>query len=178
MMYDSAIQAKHDCTFAGVSKQYFTCQPLKRLEHVQINEITRSDYQDWFEMAQQLWPDYDADAIEIALTNAQKSPVEAAYLLRNDKLAVGFINLSLRYDHIPGATQKPVAYIEGVFVRDEFRQHGFGRMLVQQAEEWAIKQGCAELTSDVTTDNLPSQEFHRQVGFDDASRVVSFIKTL
>ena len=144
-----------------------------------IREVTGSDFQEWFELARQLWPDYDTEEMTDALTGIQRSPIETAFLLRSDdKQAIGFINLSLRYDYVPGATKRPVAYVEGVYVRADFRKQGFGKALIQQAEAWARHQGCLELTSDVTKDNLPSQEFHKQVGFEEASRVVSFIKSV
>lgn len=128
-------------------------------------------------MARQLWPDYDPDEISDALTAILRSSIEAAFLLRNDEqLAVGFINLSLRYDLIPGATQKPVAYVEGVYTRPEFRRQGLGKLLIEQAEVWAQQQGCAELTADVSDDNPASISFHKQVGFEQINRIVTFIK--
>ena len=130
-------------------------------------------------MAQQLWPDYDPDEITDALTAILNSSIEAAFLLRNqEQIAVGFINLSLRYDAIPGATQKPVAYVEGVYTRPELRRRGGGKLLIEQAEKWAENQGCAELTADVADENLVSLSFHKQVGFEQVNRVVTFIKHL
>ncbi|MBO0947045.1 aminoglycoside 6'-N-acetyltransferase [Fibrella forsythiae] len=144
-----------------------------------IKEVTPSDFQEWFDLARELWPDYETDEMTDALTGIQQSPIESAFLLRNDqKLAIGFINLSLRYDYVPGATKRPVAYVEGVFVRADFRQQGYGRQLILHAEEWARYQGCSELASDVLLDNVASQAFHRHVGFDEAERVVSFIKSV
>lgn len=144
-----------------------------------IREVTPSDFQEWFDLAQQLWPDYEPDEMTDALNGIQNSPIESAFLLRTaDRLAVGFINLSLRYDYVPGATKRPVAYVEGIFVRADFRQQGLGKQLIQHAEEWARHQGCSELASDVLLDNVASQAFHRQVGFEEADRVVSFIKSV
>src|SRR5436305_2537749 len=37
------------------------------------------------------------------------------------------------------------AEIHGLIVEDEFRGHRIGEMLVEAAEEWARKQGCATL---------------------------------
>ncbi|MEZ0484252.1 aminoglycoside 6'-N-acetyltransferase [Fibrella aquatica] len=144
-----------------------------------MNEVTRFDFQDWFDMARQLWPDHDTDDMTDALRRILQSSVEAAFILRDgEKKAVGFINLSLRYDTIPGATQKPVAYIEGVFVQSEGRKKGYGALLIQRAEEWARYQGCNELTADVDTDNAASQAFHRQMGFEEVDRVVTFMKSV
>ncbi len=146
---------------------------------MRIREVTGSDFQEWFELARQLWPDYETDEMTDALTAIQRSPIEAAFLLRTDsRQAVGFVNLSLRYDYVPGATKRPVAYVEGIFVLAQFRQQGLGKLLIEQAEEWARQQGCSELASDVLQDNPASQAFHKKVGFDEVDRVVSFIKSV
>lgn len=51
------------------------------------------------------------------------------------------MNLSLRHDYVPGATQSPVAYIEGIYVKENYRKQGLGKALIQHAEQWAIEQG-------------------------------------
>ncbi|MEZ0542430.1 aminoglycoside 6'-N-acetyltransferase [Fibrella arboris] len=145
-----------------------------------IREVSASDFKEWFDLACLLWPDYEPDEMTDALNGIQqRSATESAFLLRHDnRQAIGFINLSLRFDYVPGATKRPVAYVEGIFVLADHRQRGYGKLLIEHAEEWARQQGCSELASDVLLDNEASQAFHRQVGFDEAERVVSFIKSV
>lgn len=77
-----------------------------------ITKITETDFEEWLTLALELWPDYDQAEMESALTGIHGSPQETAYLLRNEEQTpIGFINLSLRHDYVPGATQKPVAYV-------------------------------------------------------------------
>lgn len=144
-----------------------------------ITKITEADFEEWLNLALELWPDYDKAEMESALTGIHESPQETAYLLRNEEqTAIGFINLSLRYDYVPGATQKPVAYVESIYVRAAYQRQALGKMLIQHAEAWAAEQRCSELASDVLLDNEVGQAFHKQVGFEEVDRVVNFIKTL
>lgn len=144
-----------------------------------ITKITGADVEEWLTLTLELWPDYDQAEMQSALAGIHESPQETAYLLRNEEqTAIGFINLSLRHDYVPGATQKPVAYVEGIYVRAAYQRQALGKMLIQRAEAWAAEQGCSELASDVLLDNEASQAFHQQVGFEEVDRVVSFIKTL
>ncbi|PSB62488.1 GNAT family N-acetyltransferase, partial [Chroococcidiopsis cubana CCALA 043] len=76
----------------------------------------------------------------------------------------------------PGATQSPVAYVEGIYVEDEYRKQGIGTKLIQFAQQWAIERGCMELASDALLDNTASYDFHTKVGFQEVERVVTFIK--
>ena len=53
---------------------------------------------------------------------------------------VGFVKIRLR-SFVDGCTTSPVAYLEGLYVKQEHRQQGIGRKLVQACKEWAIKKG-------------------------------------
>jgi aminoglycoside 6'-N-acetyltransferase I len=111
------------------------------------------------------------------LTNILQSPREAGFLVRDDDgSAIAFMNLSLRYEYVPDATQSPIAYVEGIYVKDEYRDQRIGTALIQYAEKWALEQGCVELASDALIENTASYEFHTKVGFREVERVVFFIK--
>ena len=88
------------------------------------------------------------------------------------------MNLSLRTDYVPGATQSPVGYLEGIYVNPTHRHRGVGRALIEQAERWTRQQGCSELASDALLGNELSEAFHHQMGFDEVDRVITFIKPL
>jgi aminoglycoside 6'-N-acetyltransferase I len=88
------------------------------------------------------------------------------------------MNLSLRYECVPGATQSPVAYVEGIYVEADYRNQGVGRFLIQHAERWAIDLGCVRLASDALLENTDSYAFHTQLGFQEVERVVTFIQKI
>jgi aminoglycoside 6'-N-acetyltransferase I len=121
----------------------------------------------------QLWPDCSiSDLKEIIQSSRQ-----AGFLIRTEnRQVIGLMNLSLRYDYVPDATQSPVAYVEGIYVKAEYRQQGIGTALIQYAEQWALEQGCIQLALDALLDNPASHEFYAKVGFREVERVVFFIK--
>ena len=142
-----------------------------------ILPVTENDADDWLQLALELWPDYSPDEMNSVTSAIAQSPKETAFLVRDaQQAAIGFMNLSLRHDYVPGAEQRPVAYVEGLYVRAAFQQQGIGRRLIQRAEQWAKEQGCRELASDVLIDNTASAEFHGKVGFEEVERTVFFIK--
>ena len=81
-------------------------------------------------------------------------------------------------EYVPGATQSPVAYVEGIYVKEEYRKQGVGKSLIQYAQQWALEHGCVELASDALLENTASYEFHTKVGFQEVERVVTFIKQI
>jgi aminoglycoside 6'-N-acetyltransferase I len=135
----------------------------------------QEDFNDWIDLAQHLWPDCSiADLTEIIQSSRQ-----AGFLIRNEnRQVIGLMNLSLRYDYVPDATQSPVGYVEGVYVKAEYRKKGVGAALIQYAEQWAYDQGCIELALDALLENPASHEFYAKVGFREVERVVFFIKPI
>lgn len=139
------------------------------------DEANQEDFNDWLGLALQLWPDCElAD-----LTAVIQSPRQAGFLVRaENKQAIALMNLSLRSDYVPDATQSPVAYIEGIYVKAEYRKQGVGTALIQYAQQWALEQGCIQLALDALLDNFASHKFYAKVGFREVERVVFFIKSL
>jgi aminoglycoside 6'-N-acetyltransferase I len=148
---------------------------------VKIAKISQDDFNEWLDLALKLWSDEAESLQEMqnSLTNILKSPREEGFIVRDDdERAIGFMNLSLRSDYVPGATQSPVAYVEGIYLEEEARKQGIGKSLIQYAEKWALDRGCVELASDALLENQASHAFHTKVGFQEVERVVFFIKPI
>ena len=102
----------------------------------------------------------------------------AVFLYREQGDAVGFAQCQLRRDYVEGTETSPVGYLEGIFVREDARRQGVARQLLSACESWAKAQGCAEFASDCELSNAESQRFHRAVGFEEANRIVAYVKKL
>jgi GNAT superfamily N-acetyltransferase len=70
------------------------------------------------------------------------------------------------------------AEIAGLIVEDEFRGHRIGEMLVEAAEEWARKRGCAtlRLLSNVVRER--AHTFYARLGYDVLKTEYVFQKNL
>jgi len=147
-----------------------------------INAVSPADFEDWFELALELWPEEeeeDRQDLRQTLTNILQGEHQKGWLVRDASgAAIAFMNLSLRQDYVPGATQQPVAFVEGIYVRVPYRHQGVGTALIRWAEQWGRQQGCAELASDALIENEDSYHFHTQVGFEEVEPAVCFIKSL
>ena len=146
---------------------------------MKIIKVTQSDFNEWLDLALKLWADQSSQEMQQSLANILNSERETGFLVRNDDgKAMGFINLSLRSDYVSGATSSPVAYVEGIYVKDEYRNQGVGKYLIEFASRWALKNGCTELASDALIENTASYDFHTKIGFQEVERVVTFIKQI
>ena len=92
--------------------------------------------------------------------------------------AIAFAQCQLRRDYVEGTETSPVGYLEGIYVREDFRRRGVARELLAACEQWARKQGCREFASDCELTNRESERFHRALGFGEAGRISCFVKKL
>lgn len=91
---------------------------------------------------------------------------------------IGFIYLAIRSDHVEGATQAPVTYLEAIYVQEAWRKQGIAKLLLAAGERWAMDRGFKELASDAVVDNHMSIAFHKEMGFREVNRIVCFVKNL
>lgn len=93
-------------------------------------------------------------------------------------IPVGFAQCQLRYDYVEGTDTSPVGYLEGIFIKEEYRHKGYARELLSECEKWAKEKGCKEFASDCEIDNNSSFGFHMAMGFEEANRIICFTKTI
>lgn len=91
---------------------------------------------------------------------------------------VGFAQCQLRHDYVEGTETSPVGYLEGIFVKEEYRHKGYAKELLSACEEWAREQGCKEFASDCELENNDSFGFHMALDFTEANRIICFTKKL
>lgn len=100
------------------------------------------------------------------------------FLKYNEDIPVGFAQCGLRYDYVEGTETSPVGYLEGIFIREEYRHRGYAKELLSECEKWAKEKGCKEFASDCEIDNDSSFGFHMALGFEEANRIICFTKKL
>lgn len=141
--------------------------------------LLKQDHSDWLAMAMALWPEEEKVELEQVFNDLLSLEHYKGYLCRSDSgEALGFIYLSLRRDYVEGSESSPVGYIEGIYVKPEFRNQGIARKLSALAEAWAAERGCTEIASDTYESNLESQAFHKRIGFQETEKLVHFIKPI
>jgi aminoglycoside 6'-N-acetyltransferase I len=142
-------------------------------------EVTPEDCEAWGVLALLLWPyETEQDMRDLFLKRIP-SKKDQTILCRNDRgEAIGFIDLSIREEYVEGSSSSPVGYVEGIYVKPEYRLHGIARELLRLGGEWSRARGCTEYGSDTEIENVESQAFHLRAGFEAAHTIVHFIKKL
>ena len=91
---------------------------------------------------------------------------------------MGFAQCQRRRDYVEGTDSSPVGYLEGIFVREEYRRKGVAKALLAACEAWAKDMGCTEFASDCELTNYESYRFHLALGFLEAGRIICFTKQI
>ena len=126
----------------------------------------------------QMW---DVDTIQELIDDISDNMAkeDAQYFIKYvDSEPVGFAECQLRYDYVEGTDSSPVGYLEGIFVKEEFRHRGFAKEILTECEKWTKEKGCTEFASDCELDNEDSLHFHMAMGFIEAGRIICFKKEL
>ena len=129
-------------------------------------------------LALRLWPDNEPSDLEVELAPLLSSPNAALFLACDNETPIGFAQCQLRHDYVEGTESSPVGYLEGIFVAESHRHHGFARLLLSACEVWARTKGCREFASDCELTNTESLRFHLHTGFTEANRIICFTKQL
>jgi GNAT superfamily N-acetyltransferase len=80
----------------------------------------------------------------------------------------GNLNSACRYVH----------QHHGMYVKPAVRRQGISGKWLHGGEEWVKAKGCTQMGSDIHWNNTVSYDFHTRMGFQEAARLITFIKNL
>lgn len=129
-------------------------------------------------LALALWPENEAGELQEEFSGLLFSPEAALFLAESGGAPVGFAQCQIRHDYVEGTCGGPIGYLEGVYVQPGCRRRGVASALVGACERWAAGQGCREFASDCELENTQSLAFHLGAGFQEANRIICFVKEL
>lgn len=145
---------------------------------MRIRAYTDADWPEWLRMAVALFPEIPVDNLAKGMMEFRETPDTEVFLAeRDDGSVTGFVEAGSR-PYADGCDTSPVGYVEAWYVDPDFRRGGYGRALLQAAEDWARAQGYREMASDALLENLVSHAAHQRAGYEEVGRVVQFRKVL
>jgi len=143
-----------------------------------LKKATPADLSAVATLAAQLWPQHTAKELETEFAPVLEEEDTAIFLACDDEGPLGFAQCGLRYDYVEGTDSSPVGYLEGIYVEEPYRRRGYAKLLISACEIWAKEYGCKEFASDCELHNQESLHFHIKAGFEEANRIICFVKKL
>jgi aminoglycoside 6'-N-acetyltransferase I len=149
----------------------------KHPNDLRVRVMEAPDRLAWAEMRTALWSEPSDEEHAHDIDDVLRSDRAWGFIAEADGMPAGFAELAIR-DYANGCASRPVPFLEGIFVREEFRRHGIGARLMAHVEEFVAARGFAEIGSDTDIANRASHAAHRGWGFVETERVVYFRKVL
>jgi aminoglycoside 6'-N-acetyltransferase I len=148
------------------------------MKNVTIRRAIPTDKPEWLRMRLLLWPFGTAEGFSQDMDGLLADPLTTVFVVERPEGGLGgFLEAGTR-KYAEGRESSPVGYIEGWYVDEDLRGQGIGRALVGAAEDWARSIGLTEMGSDTWLDNEVSIQAHLKMGYEEAERLVHFIKKL
>lgn len=144
-------------------------------------KIRKAEIQDLSTLAElscKLWPHHTADEMLTEYRKGNANSEAAFFLAYAGETPIGFAQCQLRHDYVEGTSSSPVGYLEGIYVLPDHRHEGVAKQLLKECERWAKSKGCSEFASDCELTNTESLQFHLNVGFEEANRIICFTKQI
>jgi len=144
-----------------------------------IRPIGEDDIDQWFRLRRMLWDDVSESDHKSEMLEILEHPDTQLVLVADlgDGTLAGFLEASIR-PFVEDCESDNVGYLEGWYVRAEYRRRGIGGELVAAAEKWARSRGCTEMASDAELGNSVSLDAHLRLGYEETSRLVHLRKVL
>ena len=143
-----------------------------------IRKAAKTDMVSVAEMAVMMWDSHSVEELKGEFEQEIENKDCVMYIYCIDNIPIGFAQCGLRHDYVEGTESRPVGYLEGIYVREEYRNRGYARELLAECEKWAKQKGCSEFASDCELDNNVSLTFHMKMGFTEAGRIICFTKSI
>ena len=143
-----------------------------------IYKATKDDIDILVSLAVVLWSEHTLDDLKNEFLPIMESNDAVFYIFTQEGQPIGFAQCQLRYDYVEGTKNSPVGYLEGIFIKEEYRNNGYAQRLLQECEKWALEKECKEFASDCELSNDVSLKFHLNMEFTEANRIICFTKSL
>ena len=143
-----------------------------------VRKAEKNELETLANLAVLLWNNYSVNDLINEFSEIISKGSSQFFLKYKSNVPVGFAQCQLRYDYVEGTKTTPVGYLEGIFIKAEYRNKGYAKELLTECEIWAKDNGCKEFASDCDIDNASSFHFHKAMNFKEVNRIICFTKTL
>ena len=121
-----------------------------------IKKAGINDLETLAKLAVMMWQNHSVNELINEFSEIMTNEKSQFFLKYENDLPIGFAQCHLRYDYVEGTNTTPVGYLEGIFIKEGYRNRGYAKELLSECEVWARSNGCKEFASDCEIDNPDS----------------------
>ena len=145
---------------------------------VKIIRASNENLQQLTELALALWSNNKKDLIKSDFVYIIGHLNNRVLLAKWDEEYIGFIHLSIRSGFVEGADTTPVGYVEGIYVKPDFRRKGVAKELYHAGLEWLKSKKCTQISGDIWINDNMCPDFYVGMGFKEVNRIICYINNI
>lgn len=160
-------------TINGLSaNDWFLCECVK------FRRCRKQDAYNVAKIACKLWQGSDFHELKADFEGIVTRKNEIVFTAYIDEKMIAFAHCNIRKEYVEGTESSPVAYLEAIYVEQEYRNAGVASYLIGCCENWAKEKACCEFASDCDIENIASRKMHEYNNFKEISKLVHYVKKL
>ncbi len=145
---------------------------------VEIIRGSNENLEQLTELALALWQNTEKDLIKSDFVYTIGHLDHRVLLAKSDKEYIGFIHISIRSGFVEGADRTPVGYVDGIYVKPDFRRKGVAKELYHAGLEWLKSKKCTQVGGDIGINNNLCPDFYIGMGFKEVNRRIFYINDI
>ncbi len=110
-----------------------------------VKEATEKELNVLAEMAVIMWNSHSSEELVDEFMDVLNNDEAQVFLKYIQNIPIGFAQCGLRHDYVEGTDSSPVGYLEGVFVKEEYRKRGYAKELLSACKRTGMYGVCERL---------------------------------
>jgi ribosomal protein S18 acetylase RimI-like enzyme len=144
------------------------------MRQVNIREVKMEDAPAIAKLSLQMDHDMTEEEAKERIAKILEDETQILFVADVDGEVMGYNSVSANYELLNGIQ----ARIEGLVVDESTRGMGVGRMLMEEAEEWAREKGSKSVKLGSNVKRVEAHKFYEKIGYTRAKEQAAFKKVL
>lgn len=82
-----------------------------------------------------LWDNHTIECLKTEFLEIIPKNDSVFFLVFEEQAPIGFAQCQLWNDNVEGTETSPVGYLEGIFIKEDFRRKGYAKKLLHECEK-------------------------------------------
>ena len=97
-----------------------------------VRKAEKQDLEILANLAVQMWDSHSVRELIVEFSEIMEKGNSQFFLKYENDIPIGFAQCQLRYDYVEGTKTSPVGYLEGIFIKEGYRNKGYVKELLAE----------------------------------------------
>lgn len=97
-----------------------------------VRKAEKQDLEILANLAVQMWDSHSVRELITEFSEIMEKGNSQFFLKYENDIPIGFAQCQLRYDYVEGTKTSPVGYLEGIFIKEGYRNKGYAKELLAE----------------------------------------------